>query len=221
VIEDVEAESFDGGTERWLRHALENERQRSRDLQGQLDQLKSSESFRIAQAISVAARYRLGRSLRFLIPRRHRRRLLGEAEPLPAQPAQGRTGASGGVDTVVFISIEGDANRGHHALDQIEMLTTMLVAVRPVVVSDVPDPERWADRRLVIEHVIPYAAWVRFRPAAEWGAYVAERIASVIDEYAARRIITLSAFGPAPATSAAMLAPVILPAMGRSHSNQV
>jgi hypothetical protein len=211
-------------TERWLRQALENERERTRELEALLEKLRTSESFRMGQAISLAARYRLGRSLRFLIPRRYRLRLLASAQPLPtllSGDATKHMGPSGTPETVVFVCIEGDSGRARQALDQVERLATMLVALRPVVISDVPDPERWAEAQLVIEHVIGYDDWTRFRPAAEWGEYVAERISSVLEEYASQKVISLSAFGPSPAASAAAMAPVVLPMMGRSQTNLV
>jgi hypothetical protein len=220
----VDDQSADLGTERWLRQALDNERERTRELEALVDKLRTSESFRIGQAISLAARFRLGRSLRFLIPRRYRMRLLASARPLPALgvgDASAATGGSGTPETVVFVSIEGDQERARRVLEQIEMLSTMLVAVDPVVISDLPDPERWAEGQIVVEHVIGYADWARFRPASEWGEYVAERIWSVLDEYAPQKVISLSAFAPSPGNSTAAVSPVILPAMGRSQTNRV
>ena len=89
------------------------------------------------------------------------------------------------------------------------------------MISDTADLKVDSEHRLVIEHVVPLDEWKRFRPAGDWGAYVAERITSVIEEYGGGTVISLSPVDGAAATAIAALSPVVLPAMGRSHTNLV
>jgi len=219
-VDEAPGSESEPDVERRLRHALDEERSRSRKLEQELARLRRSEAFRIGHAVAIVGRYRVGRALRFILPRRYRLRLLARAE-LPAGTPWASDGKSGSAETVVFLAIGGDEDRASRALERIWMLMDMLEAVEPVVVSDIASAELGGERPVAMEHVVPLADWMRFRPAGEWGEYVAERIASVLDEYAPRSVISLSSIDESLAVSSAALSPVILRAMGHSQRNAV
>ena len=217
----VEDPGEDGDDERWLRAALANEQARARNLEDQLAALKASESFRIGQAISIATGRRLGRAFGFLLGRSKRERLLAASRRLEL-PAAARSRSSPRTDEpVVFLCLNEGEEGTRRALEEISALVSMLVAVEPVVVTDAPDAEGLADRRFVVEHVVGFDEWVRLRPASEWGPYVARRVAGILAEYGARKVLSMPADEKSRATAVAFMSPAIVPAMGRSETNLV
>jgi hypothetical protein len=207
-----------------LRRALDEERARADQLEDDLARTLRSQSFRIGHMVTIAARHRLGRALWPILPRRYRTRLMESMDVTLSVPPPGRIlgwGPSGNAETVVFVSIHGDEQQARWALEKIRLLEEMVVAVKPVVLSDTVDSLVATASSLVIEHVISFDDWKRFRPAGEWGEYLARRTAAVLEEYGPATVISMSPSDEPGPSAAAVLGPVIRPAMGRSETNLV
>ena len=214
VTEDPETELPSAALEN-LR-ALQAERARARELEVQLDAIRSSESFRVGHALISLRR-------RVAFWRHDARRARPTLPPAPAAaaPSAGGRRHHPGVRGVLAVALDADV--GGEIGEELELLKLMFATIVPVVMTDATriDPAYGDD--VAIEHVIPLEEWRRARPAIDWGPYVAERIRRTMEEYGVDTIVAICSHDAETrrAQLSAILTPVALPGMAESEINLI
>ena len=121
-------------------------------------------------------------------------------------------------DPAVLLVAAGEG--AEEALEHARRIAGMLVAVQPVVLTDVNHAPGAASEGVLVEHLVPLEVWTRSRPPADWGPYVAQRVAASIDEHEPVAVVALTPLPEAQGLSA-ILSPIVLRSMPSSESNLI
>ncbi len=198
-----------------LREELYRERSRSAELARQVQALRETSSFRFGHAVARG----LQGGARFWIGRAVARGLLASLRRSLSQPDRAGAGRRRRANVIVFVAWGADEAALEQLGGQVDRLQAIVVGFQPVFLLDASSFEPIRRRGHRVEYIVSLAEWASHRPAHTWSAYVTERVAAIMAQYAPRIVVVRdSGEGPSPLEQGVFDA-ILVPSVGRSGDN--